>query len=218
MQANRKRTATRRARQALLWLHVLSSVGWMSQALALFVLLSEHTAAASAAAHLLDTTVLVVCANTSAMTGFLLSATTVWGFFLHWWVLVKFAITVSQLFVGIVILSPSLNSAGAQPHPMLIVSTVVMASLIALQALLSVTKPWGRVPGRPAKAGSTADAVVIAAPIAVLADIGVFLLIGQPIPACSFLVLIAGLITRRTHRTRRPARIPEPSSPRAQLA
>lgn len=203
MQANRRRVTTRRARQTLVWVHVLSSVSWMSQALALFVLLSDRTAASSAAAHLLDTTVLVLSANTSAMTGFLLAATTTWGFFLHWWVLVKFVITVGQLVVGIVILSPNLNAAGAQPHPMLVVGTVVMASLIAVQALLSITKPWGRVPGRPGKPAPAADAVVIAAPIAVLADIGIFLVIGQPIPACSFVVLIAGLVTRRAGR---PAR------------
>lgn len=191
-----------------MWLHVLSSVGWMSQALALFVLLSERTAASSAAAHLLDTTVLVLSANTSAMTGFLLATTTAWGFFRHWWVLVKFVITVVQLIVGIAILSPALNSSGAQPHPMLIAGTVVMASLIAVQALLSITKPWGRVAGRPARASRVPDVVIVAAPIAVVADIGVFLVIGQPIPICSFLVLVAGLVTRRTGRPVRGMPVP----------
>lgn len=201
--ANRKRVT--RARQLLVWAHVLSSVGWMSQALALFVLLSDRTVASSAAAHLLDTTVLVLSANTSAMTGFLLAATTTWGFFLHWWVLVKFVITVGQIVVGIAILSPALNNAGAQPHPLLIGGTVVMASLIAVQALLSIIKPRGRVTGQ-SKATPAAEPVVLAAPVAVLADIGVFLLIRQPIPICSFAVLIAALISRT-----RPARVPVPA-------
>ncbi|MEE4021952.1 hypothetical protein V1Y59_02585 [Gordonia sp. PKS22-38] len=206
-------TPIRRARQVLVWLHVLSSVSWMSQALAMMVLLLQHNSADSAAAHLLDTTVLVVSANASAATGFLLCATTSWGYFHHWWVAVKFGITVVQLFVGIAILSPALNSAGGSPPPQLITGTVIMASLIAFQGWLSIGKPWGRMwfrvrGGSPGRAPMPPTGVIVVAPAAVLGDVAIFVVVGQPIPICSLVALVIALVTRRdrhTGRSRRPA-------------
>ncbi|MGW4369461.1 hypothetical protein ACWEKT_27835 [Nocardia takedensis] len=186
----------RRARQFLLWLHILSSVGWMSQAMALTVLLVQRDAAGTAAAHLLDTTILVASANCSAASGFLLSATTPYGFFLHRWVLVKFVITVAQLVIGIFVLSPWLNAAGADPRPQLIVMTVVMASLIAFQGLLSVVKPWGRVPRRPTRAPVPPVPVIVAAPFALVADLVMFATTGRPTPIFALLTLIVVLVAR----------------------
>ncbi|QIK49996.1 hypothetical protein G8C36_10705 [Gordonia terrae] len=188
-----------------MWIHVLSSVCWMSQALAMAVLMLSPGDGGAVAAHVLDTTVLVVSANVSAMSGFLLSATTPWGFFLHWWVLVKFAITVSQLVVGIAVLSPALDSAARAREVAsagLLASTVLMATLIAFQGWLSIAKPWSRVPRRSrGKAPVPGPAVRIAAPVAVLADVGVFVVVGQPIPLCSALVLVAALVGRRSAGT-----------------
>ncbi len=193
------------ARHLLLWIHVLSSVCWMSQALAMAVLMLSPGDGGAVAAHVLDTTVLVVSANVSAMSGFLLSATTPWGFFLHWWVLVKFAITVIQLVVGIAVLSPALDSAARAREVAsagLLASTVLMATLIAFQGWLSIAKPWSRVPRRSrGKAPVPGPAVRIAAPVAVLADVGVFVVVGQPIPLCSALVLVAALVGRRSAGT-----------------
>ena len=199
------RPTVKRARHVLLWIHVLSSVCWMSQALAMAVLMLSPGDGGAVAAHVLDTTVLVVSANVSAMSGFLLSATTPWGFFLHWWVLVKFAITVSQLVVGIAVLSPALDSAARAREVAsagLLASTVLMATLIAFQAWLSIAKPWSRVPRRTrGKAPVPGTAVRVAAPVALLADVGVFVVVGQPIPLCSVLVLVAALIGRRSAGT-----------------
>lgn len=193
------------ARHLLLWIHVLSSVCWMSQTLAMAVLMLSPGDGGAVAAHVLDTTVLVVSANVSAMSGFLLSATTPWGFFLHWWVLVKFAITVSQLVVGIAVLSPALDSAARAREVAsagLLASTVLMATLIAFQGWLSIAKPWSRVPRRSrGKAPVPGPAVRVAAPVAVLADVGVFVVVGQPIPLCSALVLVAALVGRRSAGT-----------------
>src|SRR3954464_14629776 len=105
--------ASQRWRQAVVWLHVVTSVGWMGQALALFVLLalglgSEDSAtriAATSMAHEIDTVLLAPLANASAFTGFMLAASTAWGYFRHWWVLAKFAVTLVQLYAGIFLLS-----------------------------------------------------------------------------------------------------------------
>ncbi|MEO9330052.1 hypothetical protein [Gordonia aurantiaca] len=199
-------TVARRGRQALLWIHILSSVSWMSQALALLVLLLRGGGDGAVAAHLLDTTVLVISANVSAMSGFLLSSTTPWGFFLHRWVLVKFVITVGQLGVGIGLLSPRLDAAaetvasGGDPtvSPALVVPTTVMAALIAFQGWVSVAKPWPRVPGRTrAKAPVPGPWIIAAAPVALAGDVIVFATLGQPIPIWSALVLVAALVGRR---------------------
>ena len=65
----------RRWRQATVWLHLVTSVGWMSLALVLFVLLSlavtsggATASAATAMAHHLDVVLLAPLANTSAAT------------------------------------------------------------------------------------------------------------------------------------------------------
>ncbi len=69
---------------------------------------------------------------------------------------------------------------------------------IAMRAHVDIAKSL-----TPFKLTEALNAQLRPAPIAVLADIGIFLVIGQPIPACSFVVLIAGLVTRRAGR---PAR------------
>ncbi len=99
-------------RNLLVWIHVITSVGWMSQALALLTLMlvarldPSVRDAAIAIARLLDRQVLAQLADASAFTGFMLSALTAWGYFRYWWVLAKFVITVAQLTVGIFFLDP----------------------------------------------------------------------------------------------------------------
>src|SRR4051812_17582698 len=101
----------KRWRQLALWLHVVSGVGWMAQALALVSLLTFGLArpaqlpAAVAMANRLDMTLLAQAANVSTFTGFMLAAATAWGFFKHWWVLIKFAVSTVQLYLGIFVLA-----------------------------------------------------------------------------------------------------------------
>src|SRR5690349_7644871 len=141
----------KRARSLLVWLHVVSSVGWLSQAVALLALLlygmKTSDVNAFRMARVLDHNVLAIMANTSAFTGMMLSATTPWGYFRHWWVLAKFAITVSQLYVGIFILSDNLEeAANGHVSVWMPVGTALMIGAIAFQTWLSVAKPWGRTP------------------------------------------------------------------------
>ncbi|EME57692.1 hypothetical protein [Amycolatopsis decaplanina] len=201
---------TKTWRQLTVWLHVITSVGWMGQALALFTLLAisrasedgEIRVAATSMAHEIDSLLLAPLANASAFTGFMLAAATAWGFTRHWWVLAKFAITLVQLYAGIFLLSGALQDSvvaarAGDPAPVaLVAGTALMASALAFQAWLSVAKPWGKV--RSGAKLPTAPAwVFVAAVLAPLADITVGLFLGYPLPALSLLVLIGQLVRRR---------------------
>lgn len=219
--------AVRVWRQLLVWLHVLSSVGWMSQAVTLAVLLGlsltstttpSRTAYAQVAERL-DSTVLILSANASALTGFLLAATTTWGYFRYWWVTAKFLITFTQLYLGIFVLSAAMPDVVAAaetgahgPTGRVAVGAGLMAGALAFQAWLSVTKPWGRTPAgqraRVRPAGAPAW-VLAAAVAAVVLDIplGVAMipLIDNPAPALALVALTMALVTR-TRRHRREGR------------
>jgi hypothetical protein len=123
----------RRWRQLTLWLHVLTSVGWMALAVVLLALLvlartdGVATAfAATAMAAYLDIALLAPLANASAATGLMLSMATAWGLAQHRWVLAKFAFTLVQLYLGIFVLSDALHDAEAttgRPATTLVVGT-----------------------------------------------------------------------------------------------
>ncbi|HEX7305085.1 hypothetical protein [Lentzea sp.] len=193
----------KRARTLLVWLHVITSVGWMSQAVALLALLlyGMRTGDVSAfeMARFLDHRVLAVMANISAFSGMMLSALTPWGFFRHWWVLAKFVITVVQLYVGIFILSGNLEAA-AQGHVTvwMPVGTSLMIGAIAFQAWMSVAKPWGRTPWADPKvklptASTTMFVVALVVPAA---DFAVSLYSGGPRPLFMLVTVIAYAVTR----------------------
>lgn len=189
-----------RLRQIVVWLHVVTSVGWMSQALALMALLaavatgdgSDGGAYARAAEHL-DNHVLALLANASAFTGLLLAAATPWGLLRHWWVAVKFVLTFAQLYLGIFVLSGALRAAAARPDvtPVvpLTVGTALMAGALALQVWMSVAKPWGRTGlgrGKPPSPPVWLLATGIAAPVI---DTAGSVVLGYPLPAASVAVL-----------------------------
>ncbi|WP_414935785.1 DUF2269 family protein [Amycolatopsis sp. cmx-11-51] len=203
---------TKTWRQLTVWLHVITSVAWMGEALALFTLLAisrttedgATRVAATSMAHEIDSLLLAPLANASAFTGFMLAATTAWGFTRHWWVLAKFAITLVQLYAGIFLLSGALQDSveaarAGEPEPAppaLVVGTALMASALAFQAWLSVAKPWGkaRTGVKLPTAPTWVFAVAVGAP---LADITVGLMLGYPLPALSLVVLITRLVQRR---------------------
>ncbi len=218
--AGRAGTPSRTWRQLLVWLHVLSSVSWMSQAVALCTLLGISAASPAGElkrstahiAELLDATVLVSSANISAFTGFALAATTTWGYFHHWWVAAKFVITFSQLYLGIFVLSaamPDVVTAASRGQDgfaaPVALGAGLMAGALAFQAWLSVAKPWGRTPLatrasiRPSTAPRWLLALTVLAPVIDI-PFGI-LLLGQPLPALSLTVLAIALVAR-THRQR----------------
>ena len=198
----------KRARTLLVWLHVVSSVGWLSQAVALLALLlyGMRTSDVNAfrMARVLDHNVLAIMANTSAFTGMMLSATTPWGYFRHWWVLAKFAITISQLYIGIFILSGNLQAASeGHVSAWMPVGTGFMISAIAFQTWLSVAKPWKRTPWADPKiklptAGTAAFVLALVVPAI---DFALSLVVGNPMPLTMLVTVIAYSI-RRAARAR----------------
>ncbi|MFI9008224.1 hypothetical protein ACIGNX_13445 [Actinosynnema sp. NPDC053489] len=203
-------------RKALVWLHVVSSTGWMFMALALFVtvghaLSAPDRRAAFEVALLLDTQVLQFMATTSAFSGLMLSGLTAWGYFRHWWVLAKTAITFSQLYLGIFVLSPNLGPDGSPA--LMRVGSLLMASALACQVWLSVAKPFKRTPwsppGKPRTALPWGFALCLAVP-AVDYALG-RLLLGAPLPALSLLVA-AGYPVVRLLRNRQQG-LPLPPAP-----
>jgi hypothetical protein len=205
---------SRRWRQLTIWLHVLTSVGWMALALALFALMGlaltgapEQARAAATAAHHLDTVLLAPFANASAATGLLLGLGTAWGLTQHRWVLIKLLITLVQLYLGIFLLSPALTAlaaGGGAPPLGLVVGTVSMAGAIAFQAWLSVAKPGGRTrrTARPAKLPQAAPWVFATAVLAPLTDIAVGTAVGFPTPVLSLITVgVAAGVRRRTLRS-----------------
>jgi hypothetical protein len=210
-------------RQMTLWLHVLTSAGWMALALVLFALLylavtardPATTAGATAMARYLDVALLAPLRNASAPTGIMLGLGTQWGLTHHRWVLAKFAITLVQLYAGVFLLSPALNATGealgAAPRPALLLGTVAMASAIAFQAWLSVVKPGGRTrwsrdrrTGRPVGLPTAAAWIFAGAVQAPATDIAVGTTLGFPSPFLSLVVVGVAVGVRR--RTLREAR------------
>ncbi|MBC3194374.1 hypothetical protein H7X46_25320 [Pseudonocardia sp. C8] len=219
--------STRTWRRLTVWLHVLTSVGWMALAASLAVLLAlaaaDPAARASAvlAAHHLDAVLLAPLATGSALTGIVLAAATPYGLFHHWWVTVKFGITLVQLYLGIFVLSGMLDGArvapASAPPAALLTTTLLMVSAIAFQAWVSIAKPWGRTPwtpGRP-KPGTGPRWMFAAACAAVVVDLAVGFVLGAPMPVAAVAVLPAVLIGVRARRSGDPGRAPGPERTRA---
>jgi hypothetical protein len=181
----------KRGRNLLVWLHVVTSVGWMSQALALLALMivamgnpDVHDTAVQWA-RFLDRQLLAVLGNASAFTGFMLSALTMWGYFRYWWVLAKAVITVVQLTIGVFFLDPDAT-------PLSLAAAALMASALGFQAWLSIAKPWKKTPwsdaGRPPSAPQWMFFTCVAV---VVADFVLGLRLGFPSPLVELLVVVA---------------------------
>lgn len=191
----------------------------MAQAMALCVLLGVGLAAESLAvrdaatsmAQQIDGRLLAPMAGVSACTGIVLAAATPWGFFIHWWVLVKFAISMVQVYLGIFVLSPRLTDAlTVGPSSRLVIGTALMASAIAFQGWVSVRKPWGTVRGgRRATAGTGPRWIFIATVLGGLAELTLAFVLGHPMPLFSLILIIIVLSCRPRwsgFRRLRPAR------------
>ncbi|MFS8102961.1 hypothetical protein LFM09_38120 [Lentzea alba] len=193
----------KRARTLVVWLHVVTSVGWLSQAVALLALLlyglKTGDVSAFRMARVLDHQVLAFMGAASAFTGMMLSATTPWGYFRHWWVLGKFSITVVQLYVGIFILSDNLEAAAyGHVSVWMPIGTGLMISAFSFQTWLSVAKPWGRTPWADPKvklpaASTKAFVLTLVIPAA---DFAIGICTSSPAPFLMLVTVIAYSIRR----------------------
>lgn len=154
----KKSAAARQAKDLLIWMHVLTSVGWGIMASAQLALLahgltSDRTdqVAIFQVALFLENNMLDPFAIIAAFTGMMLSAMTPWGYFRHWWVLVKFVLTWVLLLAAAIFISEWLPAAieaakVGQPGPMtpLLIGTISMIASVVLMTWISLVKPWGK--------------------------------------------------------------------------
>jgi hypothetical protein len=149
---------SRRARAALLTVHVAMSVGWLGLDGALVALevtgLSTDSPAVRAgvatAMAVIACWVLIPVVFFSVVSGLVLALSTPWGLVRHWWVLAKCAIALALTTAGLLFMVPRLpqilagngEPAGLQT---LVARSVALILLLAATSL-SVIKPWGKTP------------------------------------------------------------------------
>ncbi|MBP2337221.1 hypothetical protein JOF41_003399 [Saccharothrix coeruleofusca] len=150
--------SAKQAKSLLLWLHVISSVGWIAMAVVQLTLLTsvlngppDDRLLLLETALKLEDGILDPFGITAAYTGVMLSALTPWGFFRHWWVTVKFWLTLIAILLGSIFLGRWLEGsiealrAGHDwsPAPLYLGTGWTLGTLL-LMVWLSIAKPWGR--------------------------------------------------------------------------
>ncbi|WP_079154741.1 hypothetical protein [Streptomyces subrutilus] len=155
----------RGARKLTLAVHVVTSVGWVGLSLSMVVLAIMGVTTKDAAIakgvyyamYVFDDTSVTVFSLAAAITGILLSCGTKWGLLLHWWIIVKWVITLFMTFFAWFVIHPTVMEAsertaeagGAAPDPgaagdFLAWSVPLLFVLLTVAAVVSVYKPWGR--------------------------------------------------------------------------
>ncbi len=157
-------TITPRLRKFALTTHVTFSVGWLGAVVAYLALAvtgltsrdAQTVRSAYLATELIGWYVLVPLSLAALLTGIIQSLVTEWGLFRHYWVLVKFLLTVVGTFVLLVHMRTVSRVSGlatgttisGSDFGALRVQLVVHAGggllVLLVATVLSVYKPWGR--------------------------------------------------------------------------
>lgn len=148
--------------------HVTFAALWTGTVLSMFLLAlrNQHSTnaavlqALNSAINLLDDYVVIPAAIGSLLTGTLLCWLTVWGFFKHYWVIVKWIATVALIVFGTFWLFPWANAATALSESQrlqalenqlyhfdakgVLIGTVVQVVCLVAVIVISLLKPWGR--------------------------------------------------------------------------
>jgi hypothetical protein len=142
----------RRARKALLVLHVLASVGWFGIAVfvAFLLLAAAATGSPTMARGLyqsVETSVWlsVPIGLAAAATGVALGLGTKWGLARYWWVLVKEIIVVPVIVTDLLIVAPGAHDAvrGQLPGPL--DPAIAHGVVLTVATVVSLVKPFGRI-------------------------------------------------------------------------
>ncbi len=156
-------TMTPSVRKLALTAHVTSSVGWLGAvaaflALAVAGVTSEDAGTVRASYLAMDLVgwfVIVPCSLAALVTGLVQSLGTQWGLFRHYWVLVKFLLTIAATILLLLHMGPVGRAAALASERVLspadlgglrirLVGDAGLALLVLLvNTTLSVYKPWG---------------------------------------------------------------------------
>lgn len=162
-----------RLRKSILWLHIVSGIGWMGLDVGLFLLLmtglTTADGALAAACYRAVAVIVPVAVPTLSLgmllTGLLLGWGTTWGLLRYWWVFAKLVMGIVLTVLVFVALVPGVNdlptadstvSAEAVRDTIgeattgLLFPPVVSFTMLRIAAVLSIFKPWGRTPWTPA--------------------------------------------------------------------
>ena len=155
---------TPRLRKFALTAHVTFSVGWLG-AVACFLALAvagltsrdaQMVRAGYLAMELISWFVIVPCSFAALLSGLVQSLGTQWGLFRHYWILVKFVLTIVATIILLVHMQPivrmsdvaaetTLSSADFGRLRIQLVADAGLALLVLLAvSTLAVYKPWGR--------------------------------------------------------------------------
>ncbi|MCW2676596.1 MAG: hypothetical protein JWR70_1636 [Modestobacter sp.] len=149
-----------RWRKLLLTVHVAGSVGLLGTdatvvALGVAGLRGSDPRTVYPAAELIGTTLLLPLVLVALTSGVALSLLTPWGLLRHWWVAVKFALTVAGTVLAFLVLVPALGVAAdaaragtvlaAVPRLQLVRDAGAASVVLLTTVALSVHKPFGRL-------------------------------------------------------------------------
>lgn len=156
----RPRRQRRVARQILLTVHVLVSVGWNGVALGQLALAitasldSDIRHPAYELMHVFDRALNIPLALLTLATGIAISLRTRWGLLHHWWVVTKLAITVVAVLFAAAFMRTMIVRAGhatadgnvdyTAPTAAIITGACLMNAMFITATFLSTLKPWGR--------------------------------------------------------------------------
>ncbi|MCA1702790.1 MAG: hypothetical protein LC808_05770, partial [Actinobacteria bacterium] len=169
----------------------------------------------------LDHTMLIYFANAAAYTGIMLAALTPWGFFRHWWVTVKFVVTIVVTVAGIALLGQwrqemidATRSGGPGPSTALVMASVAATvTVLAFLAWVSIAKPWGAIRRRTRRdhrASRAPARTFLLATAPPFIDYGASLALGFPAPLLQLLTVLSYPVQRA-----RRSLIPSTPTPRA---
>lgn len=164
-------------RRGILVVHVAASAGWLGLTLGLLALAltafttgSQPVIEASYRSMKVFTDWLVLpVAFLTLLSGLILSLGTKWGLARHWWVFIKFWLTLATTTASVLALRPGVNETAERVASGVVVADprdLVMGPAVSLAAYLfmtviSVLKPWGTIRrGRRPRASVTSPKAV----------------------------------------------------------
>jgi ABC-type anion transport system duplicated permease subunit len=151
-------------RKLALTAHLTCALGWLGSVIAFLALAvagvtnqdAQMVRAACLAMGLMVSYVIVPLAFASLLTGLVSALGTKWGLFRHYWVLIKFLLTIIAIIVLLKQLEPIRHMADAAADPTAFIAVLRGASrrplihaaggvvVLLVVQVLGVYKPWGR--------------------------------------------------------------------------